>query len=129
MRTRLSPWQIKNGVGEGAGSMKYIGVDYTTIAHVANESVIYRIPFPADVEGVLVHTIRVESELNVAFTVDLMDGNTNKTIYESLEETKFHYDQVNVPYKPSEKAFFVRILNKSGSTTKFNIEIRGVEVR
>lgn len=129
MRTKLSPWQIKNGGQAGDGSMRYVGVNHTTLAHVANESVIYRIPFPIDVDGVLISTIRVESELNVVFTVDLMDGNTNKTIYESLEETKFQYDQVNVPYKPSEKAFFVRILNKSGSTTKFNIEIRGVEVK
>lgn len=128
MRTRLSPWQVKQSETEG-GSMKYVSVNHTTNAHVPNDTVVYQIPFPDGIEGVLISTIRIESVENVPFVVDLLDGNTTKTIYESLEELRFQYDQVNIPYKPSEKSFFVRIHNKGGVTTKFNIEIRGVEVR
>lgn len=129
MRTRLSQWQMKGSIEGDENAMKYVSVDYVTAAHLLNDSVIYRIPFPVGVDGVLIHTIRVESDMVNVFTVDLMDGDNAKTIYESLDETRFHYDQVNVPYKPDDKAFFVRMRTKSGPTTKFKIEIRGVEVK
>jgi len=130
MRTRLSQWQVKDSDKGDEMSMKYVSVDHTTAAHLLNDIVVYRIPFPAGIEGVLIHTIRIQSDMKNIFTADLMDGeNTSKTIYESLEEDSFHYDQVNVPYKPNDKAFFVRMQNKSGPTTKFKIEIRGIEVK
>jgi hypothetical protein len=128
MRTKFSPWQIKNGWGEDI-AMKYVGVDYDTATHVGNESVIYKIDFPEGIDGVLIHTLRIESDISIAFTVDLMDGISTQTIYESIDETKFQYDQVNVPYKPSTKAFYVRLRNKSGIATRFNIQIRGIEVK
>lgn len=127
MRTQLSNWQIKQY--KERDQMKYVSVNETTIAHVGNSIVTYEIPFPEGVEGVMIKTIRIESEENVSFVVDLMDGATNLSIYESLEEIKFHYDQVDIPYKPEEKKFFVRIHNKGNLTTKFNIDIRGIEVK
>jgi hypothetical protein len=126
MRTQLSNWQIKSR--EERDQMKYVSVSQKTIAHSGNSIVDYEIPFPDGVDGFMVKTIRVTSEENVAFIVDLMDGETGYSIYESLEEIKFHYDQVDIPYKPSERTFFVRIHNKGNVTTRFTIDIRGIEV-
>ena len=126
MRTRLSSWQTKSN--EERDQMKYVSVSHTTIAHVGTDVVLYEIPFPEGIDGFMIKTVRVTAEDNVAFTVQLMDGNTAYSIYQSLEELKFHYDQVDIPYKPEERAFFVQLHNKGNLTTKFTIDIRGIEV-
>lgn len=126
MRTQLSNWQLKSY--KERDQMKYVEVNHDTIAHVGNSIVNYQIPFPDGVEGFLINTIRVTSEQNVSFVVLLMDGNTNIPIYESLEEIKYHYDQVSIPYKPSDKNFYIQIQNKGNLTTKFKVDIRGIEV-
>lgn len=127
MRTQLSNWQIKSY--EERDQMKYVSVSHKTIAHVGNNITTYEVPFPKGIDGFMIKTIRITSEENVAFVIDLMDGATESSIYQSLEEIKFHYDQVDIPYKPIEKSFFVRIHNKGNLTTKFTIDIRGIEVR
>lgn len=127
MRTQLSDWQVKNR--QERDQMKYVSTSYQTVAHIGSSLVTYRIPFPEGIDGFMIKTVRVISEENVAFVVDLMDGNSEFSIYESLEEIKFHYDQVDLPYKPTEKAFFVGITNRSNLTTKFTIDIRGIEVK
>lgn len=126
MRTQLSNWQLKSY--KERDQMKYVEVNYKTISHTGNAITRYEIPFPDGTDGVLINTIRVTSEENVAFVVGLMDGSTPTSIYESLEEVKFHYDQVSIPFKPKERMFFVNIHNKGNLTTKFTIEIRGIEV-
>lgn len=128
MRTQLSGWQVKERNGDDAG-MKYVELTHSTIAHVANGIVVYRIPFPDNVDGLSIKTIKVVSEQTLQFVVDLMDGDTTDSIYESLEELKFHYDQVDIPYRPSERALYVRIHNKGTVTTKFAITVRGIEVK
>lgn len=127
MRTQLSGWQVKRN-GDDAG-MKYVELTHDTIAHVANDIVIYRIPFADNIDGLSIKTIKVVSEQNLKFIVDLMDGDTSDSIYESLEEIKFHYDQVDIPYRPSERALYVRIHNRGTITTKFTITVRGIEVK
>lgn len=128
MRTKLSRWQIKE-LSERDDQMRYVELIHTTVAHVSNDIVTYRLDFPVGVAGIQINTIRVESMEDVPFTVNLMDGNTDTTIYESNIENKLHYDSVVIPYKPSEAAVFVRIHNRGSLTTKFTITIRGVEVR
>jgi hypothetical protein len=127
LRTQLSDWQVKTR--EDREEMKYASVTYQTTAHVGNMITTYQIPFPDGVDGFMLKTFRVVSDENVSFVADLMDGNSNVSIYESLEEIKFLYDQVDLPYKPAERAFFVRIYNKGNLTTKFTIDIRGLEVK
>jgi hypothetical protein len=127
LRTQLSDWQVKTR--EDRDQMKYVSMNYQTAAHVGNSITTYQIPFPEGVDGFMIKTVRVISDENVSFIADLMDGNSELSIYESLEEIKFHYDQVDLPYKPVEKAFFVRIFNKGNLTTKFTIDIRGLEVK
>lgn len=114
---------------ENDAHMKYVSVHHDTIAHVPDAIVTYTIPFPDGVEGINIKTIRVESEQNIKFVIDLMDGNSNISIYESNEEIKFQYDQVDIPYKPDDKKMYVRLQNKGSLTTKFHIEIRGIEVK
>lgn len=128
MRTRLSGWQIHNKDRDDL-SMRYVEIKHDTIAHVSNDIVTYRIPFADGVEGLSIKTIRVVSEQNLKFVVDLMDGPTQESIYGSLEEIKFHYDQVDIPYLPSDKALFIRIHNKGSITTKFSITVKGIEVK
>lgn len=127
MRTRLSSWQVNEL--QGRDTMQYIEMKHTTVAHAGNGIVTYQIPFPEGVAGLIIKTIRITSLENSSFIVDLMDGNTNYSIYESLEETKFHYDNVDIPYKPIEQALFVRIHNKGSLTNKYEIDIRGIEVK
>lgn len=128
MRTRLSAWQIREREGEDTG-MKYVELNHDTIAHVKNGIVTYRIPFPDKMDGLSIKTIKVVSEEHNSFVVTLMDGDTSDFIYESLEESKFHYDQVDIPYRPSERALYVRIHNRGTVTTKFSITVRGIEVK
>lgn len=127
MRTRLSDWQIKNGGGEG--TMKYISLEHQSVSHLGFDNVIYEIPFPDNVDGVMIKTIRVDSEQDVPFVVSLLDGSSGPSIYQSVQEQKFHYDQVDIPYKPDERAFYVLIEHEGNLTTKFKIDIRGVEVK
>lgn len=127
MRTQLNDWQIR--VRENQDEMKYVHIEHKTVAHSPSEVVIYPIPFPEGVLGINIKTIRVLSEEAVPFFIDLMDGASNETIYESLEEMQKQYDQVDLPYKPVEKKLFVRIHNKGNVATKFSIDIRGIEVK
>lgn len=128
MRTQLSGWQIRGRDGDDS-AMKYVELTHVTISHVANAIETYRIPFPEALDGLSIKTIKVVSEQNLKFVVDIMDGETTDSIYESLEEIKFHYDQVDIPYRPSERALFVRIHNKGSVTTKFTITVKGIEVK
>lgn len=127
MRTQLNDWQIR--VRENQDEMKYVSIEYSTVAHSPSEVVIYPIPFPEGVLGINIKTIRVQSVEAVPFFIDLMDGASNETIYESLEEMQMQYDQVDLPYKPVEKKLFVRIHNKGNVATKFKISVRGIEVK
>lgn len=108
--------------------MKYVSTNYKTVAQVGNSTVLYKVPFSDGVDGINIKTIRVESDENVAFVVSLLDSETGYPIYESLEELKIHYDQVDIPFKPVERNFFIRIFNKSNLTTKFTFDIKGIEV-
>lgn len=129
-RTRLSPWQYQSSGAGGEGTMKFVKLTHTTPAHVANGTVTYRIPFPTGVTGIQINTIKIVSIENIRFTVDIMDGNTSETIYESNEELKYQYDNVFIPYKnDADPALYVRLSNKGGIATKFDIDIRGIEVK
>ncbi|WP_422661731.1 hypothetical protein ACK8P5_25595 (plasmid) [Paenibacillus sp. EC2-1] len=128
MRTQFSPRQL-SGIKTGDEAMRYVQVKYSTPAHGKNETITYSIPLPADVDGIMINTIRVLSQENLTFVADLMDGPTGPSIYESLDELRFLYDQVNIPYKPSDKTLYIRILNKGDISTKYEIDIRGVEVK
>lgn len=126
-RTQLSGWQIPSI--ESSGKMKYIELSHSTVAHVANSIVVYRLNLPDDIDGINLKTIRVISDENLSFVVRLMDGDTDMPIYESLEEIKYQYDNVDIPYKPTERAVFVEIHNKGTITTKYHINLRGIEVK
>ena len=126
-RTRLSSWQIP--VQEERGKMNYVQLKYDTIAHVANDTVVYKIDFPKGIEGINIKTIRIISDERVAFIARLLDDEGDFPIYETLEEIQYQYDNVDIAYKPNKKAIFVEILNKGDLTTKFHIDIRGIEVK
>lgn len=128
MRTRLSSWQMPTVVSDG-DSMKYSEIKYTTPAHVGNSEVTYKIPLPEGQAGILIHTLRVSAQTNVAFVVSLMDGNSSNVIYESNQEIRFHYDQVIIPYKPVDGFLYLKVYNKGDIASKFDITIRGVEVK
>lgn len=127
MRTRLSSWQIKER--EENNYMKYVEVKYTTIAHLPESIVTYQINFPQNVEGFNIKSIKVKSEENALFNIVLLDADNNDKIYESFYETQYHYDNVDLVYKPNNKYFLVRIHNQSLLTTKYHIEIKGIEVK
>lgn len=127
MRTRLSEWQIK-GL-KGSGQLKYLQINKLTPSHVANDVVTYPIDLPEGADGVNIKTISVQSDQsNNAFIVMLMDGATENRIYESREEIGYHYDNIDIPYKPTDKKVYVRIHNRGSVSTKFKIDIRGIEV-
>lgn len=127
MRTRLSSWQIKER--EENNYMKYVEAKYTTIAHLPESIVTYQINFPQNVEGFNIKSIKVKSEENTLFNIVLLDADNNDKIYESFYETQYHYDNVDLVYKPKNKYFLVRIHNQSLLTTKYHIEIKGIEVK
>lgn len=109
--------------------MKFVEVNYTTDAHVGSDIVTYRLDFPQDVMGFNIKSVKVRSEENIAFTVDIMEEDNVDVIYQSTEEIKYHYDNIDIVHFPSVKAFFVRIHNRGSLATKFNIQIRGIEVK
>lgn len=127
MRTRLSSWQVKTQKEQD--TMKYVEASTVTGAHVGSDIVTYRIDFPQDVVGFNIKSIKVKSEENIAFTVDIMEEDNVDVIYQSTEEIKYHYDNIDIVHLPSVKAFFVRIHNRGSLTTKFNIQIKGIEVK
>ena len=127
MRTQLNDWQIR--ARENENEMKYVHIPYQTVAHSPAEIVTYPVPFPADIKGINIKTIRIVSEESLNFVVSLMDGNTEDVIYESLDELGMQYDQVDIPYKPAEQKLFVRIHNKGSVATRFTIDVRGLEVK
>lgn len=127
MRTRLSSWQVKTQKEQD--TMKYVEASIVTGAHVGSDIVTYRIDFPQDVVGFNIKSIKVKSEENIAFTVDIMEEDNVDVIYQSTEEIKYHYDNIDIVHLPSVKAFFVRIHNRGSLTTKFNIQIKGIEVK
>lgn len=127
MRTRLSGWQVKTQKEQD--TMRYVEASLKTNAHVGSDIVTYRLDFPAEVMGFNVKSIKVQSEENVAFTVDVMEEDNIDVIYQSTEEIKYHYDNVDIVHYPNVKAFFVRIHNRGSLTTKFNIQIKGIEVK
>lgn len=127
-RTVLSGWQIRREDRDDI-PMKYVELNHITKAHIPNDNVVYRLSFPDKVEGISIKTIRIVAEDNVPFMVDILDESLTESIYESLEETKYHYDQVDIPYLPTDKALFVNIHNRGSVTTKFDIKIKGLEVR
>lgn len=110
--------------------MKFVKLTMTTVAHTPNATTTYRLPLPKDVKGIQINTIKIVSVENVRFTIDIMDGNTQETIYESNEELRYQYDNVFIPYKnDADPAIYVRLTNKGNLATKFDIDIRGVEVK
>lgn len=127
MRTRLSSWQVKSN--REHETMKYVEVKLNTAAHVGSNTVTYRLDFPKDVDGFNIKSIKVKSEENIEFTVAIMDEDNVDFIYQSLEEIKYHYDNIDIVHRPVTKAFFVKIHNRGSLTTKFSIEIKGIEVR
>lgn len=127
MRTRLSGWQVKTEREQD--TMKYVEVKFKTPAHVGSDAITYKLDFPAEVEGINVKSIKVKSEENIAFTAAIMEQDGVDVIYQSLEEVKYHYDNVDILYLPAIKAFFVHLHNRGSLTTKFDIEIKGIEVR
>ncbi len=127
MRTRLSSWQVKTQ--EEQETMKYVEVNFDTPAHVGSDEVIYKIDFPVDVQGFNIKAIKVKSLETIGFTVAILEEDGIDVLYQSVEETKYHYDVVDLVYKPNVKSFFVKVHNRGSLTTKFNIQIRGIEVK
>ena len=127
MRTRLSSWQVRDE-GE-AETMRYSEATFDTPAHPGTSAVIYDVPFPSGVEGLNIKSIKVRSVEPVEFQVTILEEDANEILYESVNETKVHYDMVDLVYKPSTKTFRVRIQNRGSLSTKFNIQIKGIEVR
>ena len=127
MRTRLSSWQVKTQ--EDNETMKYVEVKHSTDSHVGSDAVIYKIDFPEDVEGFNIKAIKVKSVENIAFTVTIFEEDGIDVLYQSVEEIKYHYDVVDLVYKPTVKSFYVQIHNRGSLTTKFDIQIRGIEVK
>ena len=127
MRTRLSSWQVRQR--EETETMVYTEATLDTPSHPGTSSTIYTIPFPAGVEGMNIKSIKIRSVESVEFQVTILEEGTGDVLYESLNETKVHYDMVDLVYKPVMKAFQVQIHNRGSLATKFNIQIKGIEVR
>ena len=109
--------------------MRYVEVNFDTPAHIGSGEVTYKIDFPDDVQGFNIKAIKVKSLEAIGFTVAILEEDGIDVLYQSVEEIKYHYDVVDLVYKPNAKSFFVKVHNRGSLTTKFNIQIRGIEVK